>query len=200
MTINKQDISAVILAGGKGSRLGGQDKGLLLYQGKPLVEHIVERIQPQVDNILINANRNHDIYRAYGYPVINDTMQDYQGPLAGFSAAMQAIKTEYMITLPCDCPLIPNDLVARLIASLENNPLSIAVAHNGQRLQSVHALIPVKLQDSLNQFLATGNRKIALWYAQHHYIATDFSDIPQAFTNINTEEQRLNLDSVPILH
>lgn len=194
MTINKQDISAVILAGGKGSRLGGQDKGLVLYQGKPLVEHILERIKPQVGNILINANRNHDTYRAYGYPVINDTMRDYQGPLAGFSAAMQVIKTEYMITLPCDSPLIPDDLVGRLIASLQDNPSSIAVAHNGQRLQPMHALIPVKLQNSLNKFLANGDRKVALWHTQHHYIATDFSDIPQAFANINTEEQRLSME------
>lgn len=194
MTINKQDISAVILAGGKGSRLGGQDKGLVLYQGKPLVEHILERIKPQVGNILINANRNHDTYRAYGYPVINDTMRDYQGPLAGFSAAMQVIETEYMITLPCDSPLIPDDLVGRLIASLQDNPSSIAVAHNGQRLQPMHALIPVKLQNSLNKFLANGDRKVALWHAQHHYIATDFSDIPQAFANINTEEQRLRME------
>ena len=194
MTINKQDISAVILAGGKGSRLGGQDKGLVLYQGKALVEHILERIKPQVGNILINANRNHDTYRAYGYPVINDTMRDYQGPLAGFSAAMQVIETEYMITLPCDSPLIPDDLAGRLIASLQDNPSSIAVAHNGQRLQPMHALVPIKLQNSLNKFLANGDRKVALWHAQHHYIATDFSDIPQAFANINTEEQRLRME------
>ncbi len=197
MTIDKQDISAVILAGGKGSRLGGQDKGLVLYQGKPLVEHIIERIKPQAAKLLINANRNHATYRAYGYPVINDTMRDYQGPLAGFSAAMQVIETEYMITLPCDAPLIPGDLVERLIASLQGNPpSSIAVAHNGQRLQSVHALIPVKLQDNLDKFLANGDRKIGLWYAQHHYIATDFSDSPQAFVNINTEEQRLKIEGV----
>ena len=194
MTIKKQDVSAVILAGGKGSRLGGQDKGLVLYQGKPLIEPILARIKPQVETVLINANRNITTYRAYGYPVINDSMLNYQGPLAGFSAAMQAIKSNYMVTLPCDGPLIPDDLVERLIASLQHQPYRIAVAHDGERLQSVYALVPVALKDNLNQFLAKGERKVDLWYRQHPYIATDFSDIPEAFSNINTEEQRLSME------
>lgn len=192
--INKQNITAVILAGGKGSRLGGQDKGLVIYNGKPLIEHILERIKSQVGTIVINANRNQDTYRTYGYKVINDTLQDYQGPLAGFSAAMQAVESDYIITLPCDGPLIPNDLVSRLSRSLQDKSNTIAVAHNGDRLQPVYALLPVILQDNLNQFLTQGQRGVHHWYTQQGYISTDFSDNTDAFSNINTEQQRLRME------
>lgn len=194
MTINRNDITAVILAGGKGTRLGGQDKGLVHYNGKPLIEHVIERIKPQVKTILINANRNQDIYEKYGYPVISDDMQDYQGPLAGFASAMSVAETNYLLTLPCDGPLLPLDISDRMMTGLENASLGISVAHDGQRLQPVHALIPTALVDSLNAFLAQGDRKIVLWYKKHDFTSVDFSDIPEAFVNINTEEQRQDLE------
>jgi molybdopterin-guanine dinucleotide biosynthesis protein A len=194
MSIDRQNITAVILAGGKGSRLGGQDKGLVIYNGKPLIEHVLERIKPQVATIIINANRNHATYRAYGYKIINDSMQNFQGPLAGFSAVMQVVATDYIITMPCDGPLIANDLVSRLSTSLQNDPDNIAVAHNGKRLQPVYALIPTKLQHKLNHFLNQGKRGVNHWYNQQGYIPTDFSDNPDAFKNINTEQERLNLE------
>ena len=194
MTINKQDITAVILAGGQGSRLGGQDKGLVTYKNKRLIEHILTAIEPQVNSVLISANRNTDIYKAYGYPVIKDNLTNYQGPLAGLSAAMTIATTNYIISMPCDGPLLSGDLVSRLILSLRQQSArklrSIAVAHDGQRLQPVTALIPVKLLHSLNSFLASGERKTALWYAKHDYICCDFSDIANTFANINTEQQR----------
>ena len=196
MPISKQDITAVILAGGKGSRLGGQDKGLVLYQNKPFIEHILECIETQVATVLINANRNADLYSTYGYPVIKDTMLDYQGPLAGFSAAMRVAKTKYIITLPCDGPLISTDLVARLQHCLQANPTKITVADDGQRLQPTYALIPIKYLNNLNQFLSKGGRGIHKWYAQNKndVIRCDFSDIPTMFTNINTEEQRQQME------
>jgi molybdenum cofactor guanylyltransferase len=194
MTINKQDITAVILAGGQGSRLDGQDKGLVTYKNKRLIEHTLAIIEPQVNTILISANRNTDIYKAYGYPVIKDKLKNYQGPLAGLSAAMTIATTDYIISMPCDSPLLSDDLVSRLILSLQQQSLqqslSIAVAHDGQRLQPVTALIPIKLLHSLNSFLASGERKTAFWYAQHDYICCDFSDIAHIFANINTEQQR----------
>lgn len=190
MVKSKQNITAVILAGGQGSRLGGQDKGLVIYKNKPLIEHILTAIEPQVNSVLISANRNTDIYRTYGYPVVNDSLKDYQGPLAGLSAAMTIAQTEYIISMPCDAPLLPYNLVSRLMLSLQQQPQSIVVAHDGQRLQPVYALIPVKLLNSLNNFLANGERKTALWYAKHDYICCDFSDIAHAFMNINTEQQR----------
>lgn len=192
--ITKQDISAVILAGGKGRRLGGQDKGLVPYKGRPLVEHVLERIKPQVETIVLNVNRNHAAYGAYGYSVIGDDLLNYQGPLAGFATAMRCVATPYIITLPCDGPLISHDLVMRLMASLQAYPDAIAVGHDGKRLQPVYALIPVNLLISLRQFLASGQRKVGDWYDQHHTILTDFSDIPHIFANINTEIQRLNME------
>ena len=189
MLIGQENITAVILAGGKGSRLGGQDKGLVHYQNKPLIEHLLERITPQVASVIISANRNCSIYAGYGYPVIKDTISDYQGPLAGFSSAMSIAKTDYIITLPCDGPLISNDLVARLQNCLQKNPSKIAVAYDGQRLQPTYALIPINWLSNLNQYLDNGGRKIYQWYAENNAIHCDFSDSPEIFTNINTEKQ-----------
>jgi len=192
MTLYKKDITAVILAGGKGQRLGGQDKGLLHYQGKPLVEHVLERITPQVNHILINANRNQKRYSSYGYTVFSDDLQDYQGPLAGFSAAMKAATTDYIITLPCDGPLLPVDLVSRMLAQLNNPTLPLAkmaIAHDGKRPQRIYALIATDLMGNLDSFLSKGDRKVGLWFSQQHVAYVDFSDNAEAFLNINTAEQ-----------
>lgn len=192
MRIDKKNITAVILAGGKGRRLEGQDKGLVNYKGKALIQHVIERIQPQVGNIVINANRNKETYESYGYPTICDEMSDFQGPLAGFATAMKTVKTDYIVTLPCDGPALPLDLVSRMLSKLNTfNDISncITVAHDGEWLQPVHALIPVALIDSLEKFLANGDRKIDLWYAEHELVLVDFSDQPDAFFNINKKEQ-----------
>ncbi len=192
------DITVVILAGGKGRRLGGQDKGLVDYRGKPLIEHIIEAIKPQIgNNILINANRNQAVYADYGFPVISDELDGYQGPLAGFASAMKTVKTRYILTLPCDGPLVPHDLLARMLAEVVDSATAdtLVVAHNGDRLQPVYALIHVNLLDSLEKFLAEGERKITLWYARHNMKIADFSDNPEAFNNINTEEQRQIMES-----
>ena len=194
MTIEKNQITAVILAGGKGSRLGGQDKGLVNYQDKPLIQHVLDRIKPQVGQIIINANRNQDDYAKFDLPVISDELSDFQGPLAGFLTGMRTSKTDYILTLPCDGPDLPDDLVSRLVKELENGQgeNNLVVAHDGERLQPVHALIPTSLIKSLEEFLANGDRKIDLWYAQHPMATADFSDKPEVFFNINTEEQRTN--------
>ena len=194
MLITPQDITAVILAGGKGSRLGGQDKGLVAHQGKPLIEHILKRIEPQVHTVLINANRNQDVYAQYGYPVISDALNDYQGPLAGISAAMKVAATRYILTLPCDGPSVAKDFVFRMLSAINRDASRIAVAHDGERLQAVHALIPVSLMESLDDFLAKGDRKVGLWHQQHPLSVVDFSDTPAAFANINTEQQRLAME------
>ena len=192
MTIEKNQVTAVILAGGKGSRLGGQDKGLVSYQNKPLIQHVLDRIKPQVGEIIINANRNQDDYAKFDHPVISDELSDFQGPLAGFLTGMRTSKTDYILTLPCDGPDLPDDLVSRLVNELENSQgeNNLVVAHDGERLQPVHALIPTSLIESLEGFLANGDRKIDLWYAQHPMATADFSDKPEVFFNINTEEQR----------
>ena len=180
------------MAGGKGSRLGGQDKGLVSYQEKPLIQHVLDKITPQVGQIIINANRNQDEYAKFDYPVISDELSDFQGPLAGFLTGMRTSNTDYILTLPCDGPDLPDDLVSRLITALDEGEKgdSIVVAHDGERLQPVHALIPTTLIASLEGFLANGDRKIDLWYADNNMTTADFSDKPEVFFNINTEEQR----------
>lgn len=190
VNLNHQQISAVILAGGMGRRMGGQDKGQLIFNGRPLIEYVLETIQPQVKTILINANRHQTEYARYGYPVVPDILPGYQGPLAGFASGMRAAATPYIVTLPCDGPFSAPDLVIRLITALKNMHADIAVAHDGQRLQPVYALLPARLLTSLEDFLAAGERKIDRWYAQHNMALADFSDAVQTFRNINTPQDQ----------
>ena len=189
-TLNAQQITAVILAGGKGRRMGGQDKGQLLLKDRPLIEYVLEAIEPQVNTILINANRHLNEYARYGYAVVPDILEGFQGPLAGFASGMRTATTPYIVTLPCDGPFSSPDLVARLIAALQKQQADIAVAHDGERLQPVYALLPVKLLPSLEQFLAAGERKIDRWYAQHKMVQADFTDATKTFININTPQDQ----------
>lgn len=191
---DKENITAVVLAGGRGRRIGGQDKGLVEVGGRPLIEHILDLVTPQVSAVIINANRNQQVYAGYGYPVISDNLTDYQGPLAGFAAALAACETDYIITLPCDGPYVPTDLVGKLSSAIKNNNAELAVAHDGQRMQPVYALIPRSLLESLQEFLDAGDRKIDLWYARHDTALADFSDVIDTFFNINTEEDRRTID------
>lgn len=189
------DITGVILAGGKGSRMGGQDKGLLAWDGRPLVEHLLEALRPQTGAILINANRNHARYQAYGYPVVADDLEDFQGPLAGFATAMRVATTPYVMTVPCDGPEVVPDMATRLLAGLRDGQAELAVAHDGERLQPVHALVPVSLLPSLEAFMAEGNRKIELWYTRHRVAQVDFTDCTAMFRNINTPRQHALLQA-----
>ncbi len=190
----KNNITAVVLAGGRGRRLGGQDKGLVDLDGRPLIEHILGLVTPQVSAVIINANRNQQIYADLGHPVISDNMADYQGPLAGFAVALAACNTDYIMTLPCDGPYVPLDLVSRLSAAMKDNDAELAVAYDGQRMQPVYALIPRSLLGSLQDFLDAGDRKIDLWYARHNTALADFSDVIDTFFNINTEDDLSKFD------
>lgn len=194
-TLTKQDVTAVILAGGKGRRMQGEDKGLVELADRPLIEYVIDAIKPQVKTIIINANRNQSLYSHYGYPVISDTLDNYQGPLAGFFSAMNETSTSHIVTLPCDGPLLASNYVERLICELNKENAEIAVAHDGNRLQPVHSLIPVSLKSSLEGFLDSGERKIDLWYKQHNVTHADFSDCPETFRNINTTNERDNLQN-----
>jgi molybdenum cofactor guanylyltransferase len=170
--------------------MGGYDKGLVQLGGKSLIEHVITTIAPQVKHLLINANRNMAAYQQFGYPVIRDELSGYQGPLAGIYSALEQITTPDLITVPCDGPKLPQDLVSRLLDARDTEDAEIAVAHDGKRLQPVYALIPKKLRQSLKAYLDGGGRKIDLWYAQHKMAKADFSDIPDTFLNINTPEER----------
>ena len=195
MSIDREDITAVILAGGQGRRMGGQDKGLIEFDGKPLAAILVDSLRQQAVDIVINANRNHAQYQHFGCPVIRDQLADYQGPLAGFASSMAAVESAYILTLPCDGPLLEDDYVARFIASYNDNGAALHVAYDGERLQPVHAMIKVDLLTSLKHFLDSGDRKIDRWYAQHDYARVDFSDCANMFRNINTPADKDSLQS-----
>jgi len=181
-------ITGVILAGGQGRRLGGQDKGLMPFGGRPLVAWIIEALRPQVGAILIVANRHVETYQTHGYPVIGDLIAGFQGPLMGIASAMAVAETPWLLTLPCDGPFPPPDLAQRLATVLTQEGAEIAVARDDERLQPVHALLPVALAPSLHRYLASGKRRIDTWQAQHRLALADCSDCPLGFANLNTHQ------------
>ncbi|EIC22513.1 molybdenum cofactor guanylyltransferase MobA [Thiorhodovibrio frisius] len=183
--IPKSDITALILAGGRGRRVHGQDKGLMHYQGRALIAWVLERLAPQVGLVLISANRHLDQYQAYGWPVITDTLADYQGPLAGLCQGLEYANTRWMMTVPCDGPLLPLDLAQRLAGALEPERASVALAHDGKQAQFAHALMARSLLGDLRSYLASGERSLGGWLRRHRPIMADFSDIPLAFSNLN---------------
>ena len=194
MTVPRQEITAVILAGGLARRMGGQDKGLMMLNGQPMIEHVIAALIPQVGTLLINANRNLETYRSYGYPVIEDMMGDYFGPLVGMASGVQAAATPYLLSVPCDSPLLHPALAETLFRALEADQAEISVAHDGTRMQPVFALLRRELLPDLLAYLKNGGRKIDTWYAQHRLTLADFSDWPDTFLNINTTDDRIDLE------
>jgi molybdopterin-guanine dinucleotide biosynthesis protein A len=195
---SRHDITGLILAGGRGTRMGGVDKGLQPLAGQPLVWHALQRLQPQVSSVIINANRHVPAYQQLGAAVHPDPLEDFQGPLAGFLVGLQEARTPYVLTVPCDSPRFPLDLAARLSQALQREAVDIAMVNAPEidrdgttvlRSQPVFCLLPVRLLDSLRDFLAAGERKIDRWTAQHRTVLVTFDgpqDDPAAFANINT--------------
>ena len=189
-----QDVTGVILAGGRGSRMGGVDKGLQNYHGMPLALYTLLRLQPQVGDVLINANRNLAAYESFGAPVWPDALPDYAGPLAGFLTGLEQCDTPYLVTVPCDTPRFPADLVQRLGDALEREDAEIAMASAPEndgavRTQPVFCLLRRELLESLVKFTHGGGRKIDAWTAQHRTVIVPFDtpgDDPRAFFNANT--------------
>ena len=180
-------VSGVVLAGGQGRRMGGVDKGLQPLDGKPMIEHVLERLRPQVDEIVINANQNLERYAAFGHALAPDVTGGFAGPLAGLQAGLQAANHPLVVTAPCDSPFLPADLVARLQAALGANDL--AVAKTGEQAHPVFALVHRSLAGHLSAFLAGGGRKIDAWYASLRVVEVPFDDEADAFRNINTREE-----------
>jgi molybdopterin-guanine dinucleotide biosynthesis protein A len=197
--IDKNEITGLILAGGRGSRMGGIDKGLQIHRGMPLAMHALLRLSPQVGEILINANRNLAAYESMGVPVWPDALPDYPGPLAGFLTGLERCETPYLVSVPCDSPLFPDDLVARLAAALEAEDAEIAMAATREggelRLQPVFCLMATGVMESLVRFTASGRRKIDAWTATLRMATVAFDDVG-AFANANTpaELQELQRD------
>ena len=187
--IEKDDITGLVLAGGRGSRMGGVDKGLQAHLGMPLAMHALLRLAPQVGEVIINANRNLAAYESMGAAVWPDALPDYPGPLAGFLAGLEHCATPYLATVPCDSPRFPEDLVARLAARLDADDAEIAIAATRQggelRLQPVFCLMRATVMESLVRFTADGRRKIDAWTETLRHAAVEFDDA-SAFVNANT--------------
>ncbi|GEC95498.1 molybdenum cofactor guanylyltransferase [Zoogloea ramigera] len=182
-------ITGLVLAGGLGRRMGGVDKGLSLLGGEPLVEHIIRRLAPQVGQLIINANQNHDIYAGFGYPVVGDRIEGHAGPLAGLEAGLAACTTPYLLTVPCDSPFLPADLVSRLAACLTAHKASIAVARTGEQLHPVFSLIRSDELPELQAFINAGGRRMEAWLRRLCWAPCPFDDCPEAFANINTPDE-----------
>ena len=177
--------------------MGGRDKGLLPFGDELLVERVLDGILPQVGAALISANRNQEVYRGLGFPVIADPLDDFQGPLAGFLAGLENMHTDYLLTLPCDGPIVADDLAQRLATGLSDASADIAVAHDGKRLQPVYAMLHRRVAPDLKLALEQGERKIDRWYPRNHWITVDFSDVPEQFNNINTPEDYAGVSQAP---
>jgi molybdopterin-guanine dinucleotide biosynthesis protein A len=182
-------VTGLILAGGQGRRMGGVDKGLVDFGGESLTARVLARLRPQVGTVLINANRHADRYAALGCPVIPDALGDYPGPLAGMAAGLAAAQTEWLLTVPCDSPLLPADLCARLLTSAVAEDAEIAIATDGTRAHPVFALLRRSLAGSLEAFLAGDERKILRWMGRHRLLEVSFADCPERFVNVNTPEE-----------
>jgi molybdopterin-guanine dinucleotide biosynthesis protein A len=197
-TIDPQDITGLILAGGRGSRMGGVDKGLQNFNGIPLALHTLMRLGPQVESVMVNANRNLSAYESFGASVWPDASADFAGPLSGFLVGLERAETPYVLTVPCDTPRLPLDLAERLAEALVREDADIAMAaapendEHGQtqiRTQPVFCLMKIEMSESLVKFIHAGGRKIDAWTAQHKTVVVPFgalSDDPLAFANVNT--------------
>lgn len=181
----KPQLTGVVLAGGRGQRMGGVDKGLALLRGRPLVAHVVERLLPQVDAVLINANRNLEAYARLGYPVAPDAEADFAGPLAGLRAALTHSVSPWVLTVPCDAPFFPVDLVDKLRASLVGRHAGVAVARTAERVHPVFCLASRDVLAGLDAYLAAGGRRFGAWLAEVRAIEVGFGDTA-AFANLNT--------------
>jgi molybdopterin-guanine dinucleotide biosynthesis protein A len=196
--IPRDDITGLVLAGGRASRMGGVDKGLQNHLGVPLAMHAMMRLGPQVGHLMLNANRNLGAYESFGVPVWPDAVADYPGPLAGFLAGLEHCETPYLVTVPCDTPDFPPDLVARLGAAVVEQDAEIAMAatHDAGavQVQPVFCLLKSSLMESLVRFIESGQRKIDKWTAQHLCVEVVFED-PAAFFNANTADELRELQA-----
>ena len=186
-------ITGLILAGGRARRMDGRDKGLIEFQGRPLIAHVLERFSPQVGPLLLNVNRHRDRYAAYGHPLIADAIDDFAGPLAGLHAGLLACATPFIATVPCDAPLLPTDLVARLAAALEQGRAPVAAAFAAGRLQPAFMLCRLEVRADLERYIAGGGRKIHAWLAGVGALEVPFEG-EDAFANINTPEELERLE------
>ena len=193
--MNKQSgISGMILAGGLARRMHQQDKGLVPFNNKAMITYAIQAMAPVVDELFINANRNISQYQQFEYPVISDATDDFAGPLAGVYAALKVCSNDILLVIPCDSPFITAKGLQSLIEERESTAADIAVAFDGERTHPVFMAIKSSLKQSLQNYLAQGERKIDRWFDQHNWVKVDFSANPEFFLNINTLEQLAELE------
>ncbi|QWD78365.1 molybdenum cofactor guanylyltransferase MobA [Polynucleobacter sp. MWH-Svant-W18] len=200
--ISAEHITGLILAGGRAQRMGGIDKGLIPFHNKPLIDSTITRLKKQVGPMLINANRNVTKYAAYGYPVIMDETPDFSGPLAGFSAGLSACKTQYLLSAPCDSPMLPLDLASRMANELEQGNYQLVYASSKEAdgkvwAQPVFCLMRTNLHESLEIFLQKGDLKIDRWFKELRSGTVVFEEA-HAFANVNTPEELKALEQVSL--
>jgi molybdopterin-guanine dinucleotide biosynthesis protein A len=190
------DVTGLVLAGGLGRRMGGLDKGLVPLAGRPMVEHVLAALRPQVREVWINANRNQDRYGAYGHPVIEDSVAGYLGPLAGVLSALQRLSSGFLLTVPCDAPLLAPDLAVRLRAACVADGAELAVASDGERQHPVFLLLRAGLAPELAAYLAEGGRKIDTWFQHVRTLEVSFADAPETFVNVNDPDERARVETL----
>jgi len=193
--MTKQRVTAVVLAGGQGQRMGGQDKGWIIFREKPMVQHVLEQIEPQVDHIIINANRSFERYQTFGHPVIEDGVEGFHGPLMGMLTGLKHTVSDWVLFVPCDTPALPDNLAEKLFHAAKENGADIAVAHDGERLQPVIALLHKSLLPSLEIWLEEGKRKIDRWFMQHKMVVVPFEHGQEVFMNLNTPTELKQYES-----
>lgn len=193
--IDPRHVTGVVLAGGLARRMGGMDKGLLPFRGRPLVSYALDALQGVAGPILISANRNRAAYARFGWPVVADVTASFDGPLAGLLAAMRTADTPYVLTVPCDSPLVTAPLLDRLGRALRQADAELCAAHDGQRLQPVFLLAERRLADALEQYLAAGGRRLEAWLRQRRLALADLHEHPELFANINTPEDLRELEA-----
>ncbi len=190
-----QGITGLVLAGGLSRRMGGVDKGLVPLQGRPMVAWVLERLAPQVEEVIINANQNLEIYRGFGPAVVSDAIGGFPGPLAGLQAGMQAASHPLVLSVPCDSPFLPADLAQRLARAKSEHGAELAVAKTGDQAYPVISLCGRELLPHLTDYLARGGRKVDAWYASLKVVEVAFDDEADAFSNINTPDELRVFDS-----
>lgn len=196
MAQQQQSVTGIILAGGMARRMGGMDKGLIQLAGHPMIEYVINGLSPQIEHLLINANRSQDHYAQYGYPVFGDAVEEFAGPLAGIAAALEHSPTELILTVPCDGPWLPADLKSRLLQRLEEEQADACVCHDGDRRQPVFGIFHKRLRPAIVNYLESGERKLQKWLDGQNVAMEDFSDYPEAFTNVNTPEERDRVEAL----
>ena len=192
---NQTKVTGVILAGGLARRMNNQDKGLINYKGRPMVSYAITAVTAVADQTLINANRNREQYEKFGLPVVADQTDSFDGPLAGVLSAMIHTDADVLIVMPCDSPLIKAEHLQKLLATRAENDADVAVAFDGERLHPVFLAIKTSLKTSLEDYLASGQRKMDRWLEQQKMVKADFSNEPEIFININTLTELSELEA-----